>query len=241
MVKVKEDLTGKKFGKFTVIKQVDDYVDPSGIHHAQWLCQCECGSDPIIERGSDIKNGNVRSCGCSRKKQNIYDLSGEYGVGWATNTNQKFYFDLEDYDKIKDYCWNEVINHHGYRYMATNDPVTKRTIRMHYLICGKYYDHKNRNALDNRKENLRPATTTENARNHNKQRNNTSGFIGVTWDAYHKKWAVHIHIDKKRKKIGRFSNKDDAVIARLQAEAKYYGEFAPQRHLFEEYGIVYKE
>ena len=33
------------------------------------------------------------------KKSNIYDLSGEYGVGWTSNTNEEFYFDLEDYDK----------------------------------------------------------------------------------------------------------------------------------------------
>ena len=37
------------------------------------------------------------------KKYNRYDLSGEYGIGWTTNTNHVFYFDLEDYEKIKDY------------------------------------------------------------------------------------------------------------------------------------------
>ena len=35
-------------------------------------------------------------------------------------------------------------------------------------------------------------------------------------------------------------NKEDAIKARLEAEAKYYGDFAPQKHLFEEYGIVLK-
>ena len=45
-----------------------------------------------------------RSSKCN-KKYNKYDLSGEYGIGWTSNTNQEFYFDLEDYDKIKDYCW----------------------------------------------------------------------------------------------------------------------------------------
>ena len=40
------------------------------------------------------------------------------------------------------------------------------------------------------------------------------------------------------KKLGRFSDKEDAIKARLQAEAKYFKEFAPQRHLFKQYGIL---
>ena len=38
------------------------------------------------------------------KKYNTYDLSGEYGIGYTTK-GEKFLFDLEDYEKIKDYCW----------------------------------------------------------------------------------------------------------------------------------------
>ena len=37
------------------------------------------------------------------KKYNTYDLSGEYGIGY-TSKGEEFYFDLDDYDKIKDYC-----------------------------------------------------------------------------------------------------------------------------------------
>ena len=38
--------------------------------------------------------------------------------------------------------------------------------------------------------------------------------------------------------LGYFNIKEDAIKTRLEAEAKYYGEFAPQRHLFEQYGIT---
>ena len=42
------------------------------------------------------------------KKTNIYELNlhdenGLYGVGYCSNTNRKFYFDMDDYNKIKDY------------------------------------------------------------------------------------------------------------------------------------------
>jgi hypothetical protein len=85
------------------------------------------------------------------KKFNQYDLSGSYGIGYCSNTNNPFYFDLEDYDLIKDYCWMEV-------------------------VYGK------------------------------------SNY-----------------------------QKEDAIKARLAAELKYYGDFAPQRHLFKEYNIIQKE
>lgn len=43
MVKTKDDLTGKIFGRLTVIKQVDDYITPcDGSHRDRWLCLCSC-------------------------------------------------------------------------------------------------------------------------------------------------------------------------------------------------------
>ena len=48
IVKIKKDLTGQRFGRLVVIKQVDDYVNPSGTHYAQWLCKCDCGNEAIV-------------------------------------------------------------------------------------------------------------------------------------------------------------------------------------------------
>ena len=42
MVKVREDLTGKIFGRLTVLEQAEDYIRPDGRHEAQWLCECNC-------------------------------------------------------------------------------------------------------------------------------------------------------------------------------------------------------
>ena len=52
-------------------------------------------------------------------------------------------------------------------------------------------------------------------------------------------WIAQIGINSKRTYIGQFTDKQNAIIARLQAELNYFGpDFAPQRHLFEQYGIV---
>ncbi len=47
-----------------------------------------------------------------------------------------------------------------------------------------------------------------------------------------------LEINKKKKHLGYFINKEDAIKARLIAEKEYFGEFAPQRHLFEQYEII---
>ena len=72
MVRVKEDMTGWNMwehgvpkSRLTVIKQVEDYVSPSGNCYNQWLCQCACkDQNLIIVQGRSLKSGNTRSCGC---------------------------------------------------------------------------------------------------------------------------------------------------------------------------------
>lgn len=71
MVKVKEDLTGKTFGQLKVISQIEDYIGKNGIHQAQWLCQCSCGSAPIKVRGEKLKHLQKTNCGCDGKIKRI--------------------------------------------------------------------------------------------------------------------------------------------------------------------------
>ena len=66
---------------------------------------------------------------------------------------------------------------------------------------------------------------------------NTTGYIGVSWKEDKQKWSATIGVDGKTVRLGYFDNKDDAIRARLNAEMRYFGEFAPQQHLYEQYGI----
>ena len=235
-------IIGQKYTKLTPVYELSERTKSRGkIYH----CVCDCGNELDVP-GASLVTNNTKSCGCLQKEsakeagerireRNKYDLSGTYGIGWTCNTNIEFYFDIEDYDKIKDYCWYEGQLSRTYHTLETR---TNNTIvKMHQIIFEKNADHKNRNTLDNRKENLRKCTTQENLWNSSLRSDNTSGYIGVSWDKENNKWSSRIDIDGKHKRLGRFTNKDDAIRARLQAEAKYFGEFAPQRHLFEEYGI----
>ena len=147
---------------------------------------------------------------------------------------------MDDYDKIKDICWCECIRHKMCCIVGKNID-TKKLTTMHSYLGFKYYDHADRNELNNRKYNLRPATATENSQNKTLRSDNTSNFIGVSYISKTGKWRARIYINKKETFLGSFYNKRDAIVARLNAEAKYYGEFAPQRHLFNEYGIVFSK
>lgn len=239
--------------RLIVIKQVDDYVSLKGEHRAQYLCKCNCGNEKnIIAILTDIKHGKIKSCGCLQKEMgtqlgkrngknnqtvlNLKDEYGEYGYGICNNTGSKFYFDMEDYDLISKYCWSELIQKSGYHMLVAREKETGKTVFMIEVIGCKNYDHIDRNTLNNRRYNLRPATAQENARNRSARSDNTSGFIGV-YKVGESNWKSIIGHNKKLIYLGYFNNKEDAIIARLKAEKEYFGEFAPQRHLFEQYGI----
>ena len=72
---------------------------------------------------------------------------------------------------------------------------------------------------------------------HERVRKNISGITGVRLDKRRNKWRASITLNQKFIWLGEYADKDDAIKARLLAEAKYFGDFAPQRHLFEQYGI----
>ena len=77
--------------------------------------------------------------------------------------------------------------------------------------------------------------------NRGKPVNNKSGIIGVGVDKRSGKWRSYIGINRRHIFLGLFENKEDAIIARLNAEFTYFGlEFAPQRELFVKYNIEQK-
>lgn len=221
------DLTGHKFGKLVVLYRTDDYiVKTSGRKFTNWHCKCECGNE-IDVVGSSLKSGYTKSCGCLSKelkrKHNVYDLSGEYGIGY-TSKGEKFYFDLEDYDAIKDYCW--CINKQGYVIARTING-ERDMVLFHRLLFpnSEVVDHIDHNTKNNQKNNLREVVYQQNSMNHKINKNNTSGVTGVSWNKTHNLWRARIHFKGKEISLGYYTNFDDAVKARKSAEDKYYGEY----------------
>lgn len=90
----------------------------------------------------------------------------------------------------------------------------------------KDVDHINMDHLDNRKENLRICTRSENMRNRGKNKNNKSGYKGVSWFARDSKWVAGIKHNGKRKYLGLFDDPALAHEAYKKVALELHGEFA---------------
>jgi hypothetical protein len=98
---------------------------------------------------------------------------------------------------------------------------------MHVLIAGyKGVDHANRNGLDNRRINLRPATPSQNAANCSPSRRNKSGYKGVWWDRSARKWVASIGVNGRVIRLGAFGDPVEAARAYNRAAAEAFGEYA---------------
>ena len=246
------DLTYKKFGRLRVIRK---HNERSKNNLIQWVCTCECNPNvEIIKIGKYLLNGDTKSCGCIKRemliqrnktvlkqknrKFNKFNINGDYGILYIDN--EEYLFDIEDYDEIKHYRW--VVDKDGYA-RTLSKPFEKSGCFLHRLIMNADFkkitiDHINRDKKDNRKINLRLATHQENTRNREISSRNKSGIVGVCWIKGNNKWRVTLNLDNMSNNYyGEYNNFEDAVKSRLQAEKDYYGEFAPQIHLFEKYNI----
>lgn len=97
---------------------------------------------------------------------------------------------------------------------------------MKFGECPKYIDHSNGNRLDNRLENLRPATSSQNNANRVKSNNNTSKFKGVYWNKKRKKWHSQIQTNGKKYNLGLYEIEVDAARAYNESAIMIHGVYA---------------
>ena len=234
MVKVKEDLIGKKFNRLTVIKQIEDYIQPSnGKHFARWLCRCDCGNEVKTSKG-ELTSGHTKSCGCYNRectvkrnkesiKHNKYIKRDNYIEG-ITRKGESFLIDNESLELCKKYTW--WLNNSGY----IETRIEQKRVFLHRLLTNcpsdMIVDHINRNPLDNRLENLRIVTSSQNVMNSNIRSDNALGIKGVTRKKDCDRYEAHICKDGKDYYLGLFRDLEEAVEARRNAEEKLFGEYA---------------
>lgn len=145
--------------------------------------------------------------------------------------NQVAIIDAEDADKVLPYRWC-LRNKYAGRYLRKGEPGYAKPethVYMHRVILacgdGQQPDHINRNPLDNRKDNLRCATPSQNCASRKRiSATNTSGYRGVSRNGG--KWIAYIGHQGERKNLGRFESPKEAARAYDEAAISLFGEFA---------------
>lgn len=140
--------------------------------------------------------------------------------------------DDEDFDRLNQYKWKVVRGHRTFyaiRQLSTNGKY--KSIYMHREILGLQdrkveADHIDHNGLNNTRQNLRPATRSENLQNTSSRPGSSSKYLGVWLDKATNRWAASVKLGKTIVFVGRFTDETAAARARDKVAKKLHGKFA---------------
>lgn len=219
------DLTGQRFGRLLILSK--DQENKNG--QARWLCKCDCGNEKVIV-GTYIRSGLTQSCGCLNREISS-KIHSTHGQTQGSTTSKKII----------------TSEYQAWLAMKKRCAATNRKDSKHYALRGISVSPRWINSFENFLEDvgLRPSPNhsidridvngnyepgnvkwsdrTEQALNKRVYSRSISGCKGVTWSKTHSKWWARINVNGKRIHIGYFTDIDEAIEARKQAEIKYFG------------------
>jgi len=132
----------------------------------------------------------------------------------------------EDYEYLIQFRWF-LVEGYAKRSLNNKHSALHKEVAMRIGMKGSQIDHRDRDRLNNQRENLRPATTSQNQMNQAAHVDKTySEFKGVTYNRQKNKWVARIMRQKVRYHLGYFDTDVQAAKAFNLAAIKYHGEFA---------------
>ncbi len=186
--------------------------------------------------GSWKKRESQQCFSCRFSRPTIVQASDAPFRYIALTKGQITVVDAEDYERINAYRWRATWNpgsSHFYAVRCVRTSEGTKTVILAREIMGLCagekitVDHINPDeTLDNRKSNLRLATTSQQGMNKHRISRNSTGFKGVSWDKRSNKFRAIICLNKKLIHLGFFGDAALAHEAYKIAAIEYHGEFA---------------
>jgi hypothetical protein len=135
--------------------------------------------------------------------------------------------DDEDYEFLNKFDWYYRV---GNKTFYARTYIKGKTVEMHMLLCPTVYpiqvDHKNGNGIDNQKQNLRPATYSQQQANNVSRRKGSSQYRGVCWNTKEQKWVAQLILNGVKQFLGYYTSEKEAALVYNNAAIKHFGEFA---------------
>lgn len=193
---IRDDLTGRRFGKLTVIKELGG---------GRILCQCDCGREKEFNK-SNIKRGLARSCGSCVRKHTRRDLIKDV-------TGQRF-------GKLV------VLKELGYRRVLCRcDCGNVKEINKSHLLNGDIIScgcELKKTAIKSRAPKLYKGTDINKLKANKATSRSTTGIRGVSYSTRREKYRANIGFRGQKFELGYFDTIEEAAKARKAAEERLY-------------------
>lgn len=222
------DMTGKAFGRLTVISRAEDRVTPSGRKITRWLCSCACGEQSVVYSGS-LSRGLTKSCGCySREK--LVEHGKKVNLKHGQNHKGKPTPEYQAWQSMISRC--ERLTARGYEnYGGRGISVCRQwreSFEQFFADMGcRPSDTHSMDRIDvngnYEPDNCRWATKAMQSRNVRKSIRNSTGVKGVQKRGK-SGYTATIRANGKSIWLGAFKTVEEAARVRLEAEKEYWGE-----------------
>lgn len=185
------DLTGKRFGRLTVLRRSGTTRTPNGSSRPVWSCRCDCGLEVEVP-GPNLRIGNTQSCGCLRRETSPNRTHG------MTDSPE-----YQSWRGMWERCTNKANNHyHIYGGAGVHICDRWRDFKAFYEDMGARPTGTSLDRYPNQHGNYEPgncrwATPKEQSRN-------TSRTVNITWDGVtlcRKDWAKRLGITEVALKV----------------------------------------
>lgn len=225
-----EIMPGQRFGQLVVVKEVESRGEGRR-RKRHVLCACSCGgrATPRLEA---LRSGNTTSCGCTKvaMRGTTPPEGPPEGAVWFPLAHGRWMLIDADKESLFKSCGRLSVGSGGYAVWRVRQGNEMRGYLAHRMVLGldafsvdpQVVDHANGNKLDNRRENLRVCSHTQNVQN----RRGTSryGFKGISPNG--KRWQAKIASNRVVTCLGTYDTREEAARAYDDAARRIFGAFA---------------